>query len=55
MSNERLTRAWTLALTSVAFFMVALDTLVVMTALPAIRRDLGASLPLWNGQSMRLL
>ena len=44
MSNERLTRAWTLVLTSVAFFMVALDTLVVMTALPAIRRDLGASL-----------
>ncbi|HEX4803640.1 MAG TPA: DHA2 family efflux MFS transporter permease subunit [Myxococcaceae bacterium] len=44
MSNERFTRAWTLVLTSVAFFMVALDTLVVMTALPAIRRDLGASL-----------
>src|SRR5262249_43015293 len=31
---------WTLALTSVAFFMVALDTLVVVTALPAIRREL---------------
>lgn len=35
---------WTLALTSVAFFMVALDALVVITALPAIHRDLGASL-----------
>src|SRR2546422_9196653 len=35
---------WTLALTSVAFFMVVLDALVVITALPAIRRDLGASL-----------
>jgi EmrB/QacA subfamily drug resistance transporter len=35
---------WTLALTSVAFFMVALDNLVVTTALPAIRGDLGASL-----------
>lgn len=34
----------TLALTSVAFFMVALDALVVITALPSIQRDLGASL-----------
>lgn len=31
---------WTLALTSIAFFMVALDGLVVTTALPAIQRDL---------------
>jgi EmrB/QacA subfamily drug resistance transporter len=31
---------WTLALTSLAFFMVALDALVVTTALPAIQRDL---------------
>ncbi len=35
---------WTVILTSVAFFMVALDALVVITALPAIHRDLGASL-----------
>ena len=35
---------WTLALTAVAFFMVALDSLVVVTALPAIQRDLHASL-----------
>jgi len=35
---------WTLALTAIAFFMVALDALVVVTALPAIQRDLHASL-----------
>ena len=34
-------RIWTLLLTSVAFFMVALDSLVVVTALPAMHRDLG--------------
>src|SRR6516162_1888989 len=37
-------RIWTLALTSVAFFMVALDALVVVTALPAIHRDIGGSI-----------
>jgi EmrB/QacA subfamily drug resistance transporter len=36
--------AWTIALTSVAFFMVNLDFLVVITALPRIGRDLGANL-----------
>jgi EmrB/QacA subfamily drug resistance transporter len=36
--------AWTLALTSLGLFMVALDTLVVTTALPVLRLDLGASL-----------
>jgi EmrB/QacA subfamily drug resistance transporter len=41
---QRVRRGWTLALTSVAFFMVALDALVVITALPAIHRDLGASI-----------
>jgi EmrB/QacA subfamily drug resistance transporter len=35
---------WTLGLTSVAFFMVALDALVVATALPAIRHDIHAGL-----------
>jgi len=35
---------WTLALTSLAFFMVALDALVVITALPAIQRELGIDL-----------
>ena len=37
-------RIWTLALTSLAFFMVALDSLVVVTALPAIHRELGGSI-----------
>jgi EmrB/QacA subfamily drug resistance transporter len=35
---------WTFALTSLAAFMVTLDNLVVTTALPVIRVDLGASL-----------
>lgn len=35
---------WTIALTSVAFFMVNLDFLVVITALPRIGWDLGANL-----------
>ena len=37
-------KGWTLALSSLGLFMVALDTLVVTTALPVIRVDLGASL-----------
>jgi EmrB/QacA subfamily drug resistance transporter len=35
---------WTFAIVSVALFMTALDNLVVSTALPTIRVDLGASL-----------
>lgn len=35
---------WTLVLTSLGFFMVALDALVVTTALPAIQRELHAGL-----------
>ena len=35
---------WTFLITSVALFMVTLDNLVVTTALPVIRLDLGASL-----------
>src|SRR5215475_6365855 len=38
------TQRWVLGLSSVASFMVVLDLLVVATALPTIRRDLGASL-----------
>ena len=38
-------RGWTLALTSVAFFMVALNALVVATALPVMGRDLHAGMP----------
>ena len=36
--------AWTFAITSIALFMVVLDNLVVSTALPVIRTDLGASI-----------
>ena len=40
----RSTTLWTFAITSVALFMVTLDNLVVTTAIPVIRTDLGASL-----------
>ena len=36
--------AWALVLTSVAFFMGALDSLVVITALPAVHKEIGGSL-----------
>jgi EmrB/QacA subfamily drug resistance transporter len=35
---------WVLALTSIAYFMVVLDSLVVVTALPRMREDLNADL-----------
>ena len=35
---------WTFAITSIALFMVVLDNLVVSTALPVIRSDLGATI-----------
>src|SRR5215210_1336189 len=35
---------WALAITSIAFFIVMLDNLVVMTAVPPIREELHASL-----------
>ena len=40
---KRNTRTWVLALASIASLMVALDTLVVSTALNTIREDLTAS------------
>jgi len=43
-ATTRAQSIWTLALTGIAFFMVALDSLVVVTALPAIQRELHASL-----------
>jgi EmrB/QacA subfamily drug resistance transporter len=43
MSKRALT-LWTFVVTSVAVFMVSLDNLVVTTALPVIKADLGASL-----------
>jgi EmrB/QacA subfamily drug resistance transporter len=42
--SEKATKTWVMALTSVASFMVALDALVVTTALSTIRVDLGASI-----------
>jgi EmrB/QacA subfamily drug resistance transporter len=44
MSANRPRTGWTLLLVSAALFMVTLDNLVVTTALPRIRIDLGASL-----------
>jgi EmrB/QacA subfamily drug resistance transporter len=44
VSNHSQTSGWTLAIVSVALFMVTLDNLVVTTALPSIRVDLGASI-----------
>jgi len=43
-TSENATRAWVLALTSAASFMVSLDSQVVATALSTIRLDLGASI-----------
>ena len=42
--SDKAGKTWVLALTSVASFMVALDALVVTTALSTIRLDLGASI-----------
>jgi predicted MFS family arabinose efflux permease len=44
MTNSRQSRRWVLALTAIASFMVALDALVVSTALSTIRTDLGTSI-----------
>src|SRR4051794_6694084 len=43
-SKTKTATGWTLALVSAALFMVTLDNLVVTTALPSIRVDLGASI-----------
>src|SRR5438067_1048913 len=42
--SEKATSIWVLALTSVASFMISLDTQIVSTALPTIRLHLGASI-----------
>ena len=42
--TARHTTLWTFVITSVALFMVTLDNLVVTTAIPVLRTDLGASL-----------
>src|SRR3954462_9761462 len=43
-NRNKTTTYWTLAITSLALFMVSLDNLVVTTALPVIRRDLHATI-----------
>ena len=43
-TTSRPRAGWTFAIVSIALFMVTLDNLVVTTALPSIRVDLGASL-----------
>jgi EmrB/QacA subfamily drug resistance transporter len=42
--NARTRTIWTFVITSIALFMVVLDNLVVSTAIPVIRVDLGASI-----------
>jgi EmrB/QacA subfamily drug resistance transporter len=42
---QRIRRGWVLGLTSAAYFMVVLDSLVVITALPQMQRDLHVGLP----------
>src|ERR1041384_8179201 len=44
MTERRPHPLWTFAIVSVALFMVVLDNLVVTTALPSIRTDLGGGL-----------
>ena len=44
MLRQRSSVAWTFAITAIALFMVALDNLVVTTALPVIRHELNSSL-----------
>lgn len=43
--SDATTKTWVLVLASIASFMVALDSLVITTALTTIRADLDASLP----------
>src|SRR3979411_1029277 len=42
--GDKRRNSWTLAIVSVALFMVVLDNLVVTVALPTIHRGLGASI-----------
>src|SRR3954453_1159060 len=54
--SRRTSTIWTFAITSLALFMTTLDNLVVTTALPVIRTDLGASLSglEWTGNAYTL-
>ena len=51
MPSLRSSTGWTFAISAIGLFMVALDNLVVTTALPVIRQDLGASLSSSSGWS----
>jgi len=53
MNTERTNRnlSWVLGLTSLPFFMVVLDSLVVITALPRMQQDLHVGLPTLLGVS----
>jgi MFS family permease len=44
VDRTRSNAVWAFTITSIALFMVALDNLVVTTALPVIKADLGATL-----------
>lgn len=46
--GEQARRRWAVALTSASFFMVALDSLVVITAVPAMQASLHASVSAMN-------
>src|ERR1700742_2848366 len=56
MTTRRPHPGWTFAIVSVALFMVVLDNLVVTTALPSIRRDLGGGVQAleWTGNAYTL-
>jgi MFS family permease len=45
LGTARTRRGWTLALASLGAFMSALDVVVVSTALPTLRTQIGATLP----------
>jgi hypothetical protein len=52
-ADAKARQRWVLALASLGSFMVALDGLVVITALTTIRRDLDASIAQLSGRSTR--
>ena len=51
VTRTRSNALWTFAITSLALFMVALDNLVVTTALPVIKADLAPRWPTSSGWS----
>ena len=53
--SKRTTTIWTFVVVSVAVFMASLDNLIVTTALPVIKMELGATLKDCSGPSMPTL